>query len=383
MVTRIKSDRIITPEGLVSGYVYFNEKEIIGVNLQQQPWEQEYDFGDQLVSPGFVDIHVHGGVGFDFCRDDAEGMAAAADFHLTHGTTTIVPTLCAVDFAAFDRSLGNIQECMRRGLSKANICGVHLEGPYFSPKQAGAQNPDHLVGIDREQYTTLIKKYGNLIKRWSYAPELDGDLAFVKYLTAHNVIPAIGHSDAIYDECMAAFAEGCRLVTHLYSCTSTVTRKGGFRRLGVIETAYLHDDMDVEIIADGRHLPPELIRLICKIKGYDRVTLITDAMSAAGSAAKEAEIGGMPCIIEDGVAKLPDRSAFAGSIATADRLLQVCVQDAGIPLLAAVKMLTENPARIMGINAGAICTGKRPDFVVLSDALQITGVFVGGKAVEL
>lgn len=383
MVTRIKSKRIITPEGFVSGYVYFDKDQILGVNLQEQPWEREYDFGNQMVSPGFVDIHVHGGNGFDFCRDDAEGDAAAINLHLAHGTTTIVPTLCSVDFAAIDRSLGNIQECIRRGLNKANICGVHLEGPYFSPKQSGAQNPDHLVGIDREQYTTLIKKYGNLIKRWSYAPELDTDCAFTKYLAENNIVAAMGHTDAIYDECMAAFAEGCRLVTHLYSCTSTITRKGGFRRLGVIETAYLQDDMDVEIIADGRHLPPELIRLICKIKGYDRVTLVTDAMSAAGSDAKEAEIGGMPCIIEDGVAKLPDRSAFAGSIATADRLLRVCVQEAGIPLLSALKMLTSNPARIMGINAGEIRTGARPDFVVLSDMLQVMDVFVGGKAVEL
>lgn len=383
MVTRIKSERIITPEGLLSGYVYFDEDQILGVNLEDQPWEQEYDFGNQLVSPGFVDIHVHGGVGFDFCRDDAAGVAAAADFHLTHGTTTIVPTVTSVDYPAICSSLENVRECMRRGLSKANIYGVHLEGPYFSPKQCGAQNPDSITAPVQEEYTALIREYADVLKRWSYAPELDSDCTFTKYLAENNIIASMGHTDAIYDECMAAYDNGCRLVTHLYSCTSTITRKGGFRRLGVIETAYLLDGMDVEIIADGRHLPPELIRLICKCKGYDRVTLVTDAMSAAGSEAKEAEIGGTPCIIEDGVAKLPDRSAFAGSIATTDRLLRVCVQDAGIPLLAAVKMLTENPARIMGINAGAIRTGARPDFVVLSDALQVEHVFVGGKAVNL
>ena len=383
MVTRIKSERIITPEGLLSGYVYFDEEQILGVNLQDQSWEQEYDFGNQLVSPGFVDIHVHGGVGFDFCRDDALGVAAAADFHLSHGTTTIVPTVTSVDYPAICRSLENVRQCVRRGLSKANIYGVHLEGPYFSPKQCGAQNPDSITTPVQEAYTALIREYPDVIKRWSYAPELDPDGTFAKYLAEHAIVASMGHTDAIYDECMAAYENGCRLVTHLYSCTSTITRKGGFRRLGVIETAYLLDDMDVEIIADGKHLPPELIRLICKIKGYDRVTLVTDAMSAAGSAAKEAEVGGVPCIIEDGVAKLPDRSAFAGSIATADRLLRVCVQDAGLSLLSAVKMLTENPARIMGINAGTIRTGARSDFVILSDALQVQRVFVGGKAVEL
>ena len=382
MVMRIKSDRIVTPDGLVSGCVYFNEEQIIGVNLEDQAYEQEYDFGDQLVSPGFVDMHVHGGVGFDFCKDNAEGLAAAADFHLRHGTTTIVPTVCSVDYPSTCRSLENVRECVRRGLSKANIFGVHLEGPYFSPKQCGAQNPDHITAPVPEEYTALVREYGDLVKRWSYAPELDADCAFTKYLAENHIVASMGHTDAIYDECKAAFEHGCRLVTHLYSCTSTVTRKGGFRRLGVIETAYLLDDMDVEIIADGKHLPPELIRLICKIKGDDRVSLITDAMNAAGVETKEAEIGGVACIIEDGVAKLPDRSAFAGSVATADRLLRVCVQEAGIDLLSAIKMLTLNPARIIGVNAGAIRAGARPDFVVLNDALQVKNVFVGGKAVE-
>lgn len=382
VITRIKSKRIIVPEGIVSGYVYFDENQIIGVNLQEQAWDREYDFEDRLVSPGFIDMHVHGGKGFDFCADNAEGVAAAVDFHLSHGTTTIVPTVTSVDYPAVCRALDAVRECIRRGLSRANIHGVHLEGPYFSPKQCGAQNPDNITAPVRQEYTALIQQYGDLLKRWSYAPELDSDCEFVKYLSENNVIASMGHTDAVYEECMAAFENGCRLVTHLYSCTSTITRKGGFRRLGVIETAYLLDDMDVEIIADGRHLPPELIRLICKGKGYDRVSLVTDAMCAAGIDQTEAEIGGVPCIIEDGVAKLRDRSAFAGSIATADQLLRVCVLDAGIPLPAAVKMLTQNPARILGIHAGVIEAGSRPDFVVLDDALQVTGVFVGGKAIQ-
>ena len=207
-------------------------------------------------------------------------------------------------------------------------------------------------------------------------------LSFTKALEAKGVIASAGHTNAIYDEFKKAYEHGCKLVTHLYSATSTITRVGGYRRLGVIETAFLLDDMDVEIIADGKHLPPELIQMICKIKGFDRVSLVTDAMQVAGTSETKSEIGGVPCIIEDGVAKLPDRTAFAGSVATADRLLQVCIKSAGLPILDAFQMMTENPARILKLNAGKIEAGCRPDFAVFNDDIQIAAVFVNGTQVQ-
>lgn len=381
MITRIKSSRIITPEGLFSGYVYLDETQILQVTAEELPCERTYDFDDQYVSPGFIDLHVHGGNGKDFCQSSPQEVAAAADFHLRHGTTTIVPTITSVSFDAMERALENIRVCVNEGYQQANIAGVHLEGPYFSPLQCGAQNPDKILTPQKEAYGPLLERHGDLIKRWSYAPEVDRDLAFVKALVRHDVIPAIGHSDAIYDDCMAAYGQGCKLVTHLYSCTSTITRVGGYRRLGVLETAYLLDDMDVEIIADGKHLPPELIRMICKIKGYDHVCLVTDAIQAAGTTQTQGDLAGVPYVIDDGVAKLLDRSAFAGSIATTDRLLRVCVQQAGIPVLDAVRMLTENPARILRLNAGRLATGMRPDLVVFDDDVQLHAVFAGGKQI--
>jgi len=381
MITRIKSDRIVTPEGLFSGYVYFDQEQILQVTAEERPFDQEYDYRGKIVSPGFVDMHVHGGNNYDFASADAEDLPKIANFHLSHGTTTIVPTVTSVAYDTICKSLDNLRAALASGEIKSHVAGIHLEGPYFSPLMSGAQNPEHLTNPIPEVYQSLVEKYGDLIKRWSYAPELDQDLQFVQYLTDHGIVPSAGHTAAIYDDCVAAFEKGCRLITHLFSCTSTITRVGGFRRLGVIETAFLLDDMDVEIIADGKHLPPELIRLICKIKGYDRVSLVTDAMQAAGSTAKESSIGGMACIIEDGVAKLPDRSAFAGSIATTDRLLRVCVKDVGIPIPQAVQMLTANPARIMGINAGKIQPGLQPDFVVFDDDICVSDVFVSGAIV--
>lgn len=383
MTTRIKSSRIITPNGYFSGSVYFDEEQILHITPNALPCDWECDFGDCIVSPGFIDMHVHGGNSADFCSAPLQGIASAADFHLRHGTTTIVPTITSVSFDSMHHALENIRICKDNKQSLSNIAGVHLEGPYFSPRQCGAQNPDKLSAPDPKEYGALLDAFADLILRWSYAPEVDTDLSFLQALRERNVVASMGHTDAIYDDCIRAYEKGCRLVTHLYSCTSTVTRLDGYRRLGVLETAFLLDDMDVEIIADGKHLPPELIRLICKIKGYDRVSLVTDAMQVAGTSATESEIGGVACIIEDGVAKLPDRSAFAGSVATADRLLRVCVQDVGIPVLEAVKMLTANPARILNLNAGRIQVGSRPDFVVLDDDMQIQSVFASGSPVSL
>jgi len=384
MITRVKSTRIVTPEGFVSRSVYFDEKAILAVTQDDLPCDQTYDFGDNYVSPGFIDMHVHGGNDADFSNPkSAQEVAVAADFHLRHGTTTIVPTVTSVSYEAMCSALENIRACVDGGYQKGTIAGVHMEGPYFSPKQCGAQNPDKLTGPVKEEYGTLLEKYGDLICRWSYAPEVDKNQEFVKALCEKNVIPSIGHSDAIYDDCMRAFENGCRLVTHLYSCTSTITREFGYRRLGVIETAYLLDDMDVEIIADGKHLPPELIRLICKLKGYDRVSLVTDAMRLTGTTKTEkSEIGGVPCIVEDGVAKLLDRSAFAGSVATTDRLLRVCVKDTGIPLLKALQMLTVNPARILNINAGKLQAGAKPDLVVFNEDIEILSVFAKGALIS-
>lgn len=382
MITRIQSDRILTPGGVFSGYVYFTENEIKCVTADELPCDRAYDFTGCFVSPGFVDLHVHGGADEDFCDSDAAGVAKAANMHLRHGTTTIMPTVTSVTFDTICRSLDTLRESLSSGLFLPRFGGVHLEGPYFSPEMCGAQNPEHIKAPDRAEYVALLERYGNLIRRWSYAPERDKDVDFARYLAEHGVLPSMGHTAALYADCVRAYEAGCRLVTHLYSCTSTVTRKDGFRRLGVIETAWLLDELHVEIIADGRHLPPEMICMIVKIKGAERVCLVTDAIRVAGSSSTQGDIGGVPFIVEDGVAKLPDRSAFAGSIATTDRLLRVCVQEAKLPLHDAVQMLSANPARMLGINAGEILPGKLPDFVILNDDLTVQSVFCHGELVQ-
>ena len=373
---RIKSDRIITPEGLLSGYVYFEDGRIAEVGATELPFDEEYDATGLYVSPGFIDIHTHGGGGYPF-EGSVSDIVAGCRFHLTHGTTTICPTISAAPFADMARSVSNIKAAMQE---MPTILGAHLEGPYLSAKQAGAQAPDFLTPPNVKEYLPLLEKHGNAIARWTYAPENDKDNAFTRALVAHGVLPSAGHTNAIYEDMIRAEAAGCRLVTHLYSCTSTVTREMGFRRLGVIESAYLSDDMFVEIICDGKHLPPELIRLIVKIKGYDRVALVTDSLALAGTSLTEGRMQATDFIIEDGVCKLRDRTAFAGSIATADRLLRVAVNEAEIPLLDAVRMLTETPARLMGLSdRGTLAVGNRADIILFDENIQVSAVLIGGN----
>jgi N-acetylglucosamine-6-phosphate deacetylase len=263
---------------------------------------------------------------------------------------------------------------------KGTILGVHMEGPYLSAKQAGAQCPTHITPPVEEDYLPFIRENADVISRWTYAPENDTDEKFVKTLQEYGIIPSAGHTDAIYDDLLRAYEHGCALVTHLYSCTSTITRDHGFRRLGVIETAYLTDGMFVEIICDGKHLPPELIRLIYKIKGADRIALVTDSLALAGTEQTHGFMQDTEFIIEDGVCKLMDRSAFAGSIATADRLVRVAVKEAGIPLPDAVKMMTLTPARIMGLTGkGRLAAGMDADLAVVDENIQIKSVFARGE----
>ncbi len=382
MITRIRSKRIIAKDSFVDGYIYFDESGIIDVTSESLAFDTEIDATERIVSPGFIDTHIHGGVDVDFYLGSPEEIAKAADYHLSHGTTTIFPTCSAVSFGEMQNYLRNLKICMDNKISKANIAGAHLEGPYFAVEMCGGQNPAGITEPKKAEYEALTEEFGNAyIKRWSYAPERDTSDEFCKYIVGKGIVASTGHSAAKQKDCESAFENGNKLVTHLYSCTSTITREQGYRILGIIEHAYLTDDMNVELIADGKHLPPDLIKMIYKIKGDDKIILCTDALKASGSSVTESNEYGVGYVVEDGVCKLPDRSAFAGSIATTDRLIRVCTKEAGISLLSAVKMLTENPAKMFGLNTGVLEKGKDADILIFDDDINIEGIFVGGTKV--
>ena len=379
---RIRSDKIILEENLFDGYVYFDNEKITDVTAKEIPFSEEYDMTGYYVSAGFIDIHTHGGGGNKF-EGSADEIVDGCNFHLMHGTTSICPTISAASFESMADSVSNIKRAMSDPRVKGTIIGAHMEGPYLSEKQAGAQCAEFITEPRKDDYLPLLERYGDTIARWSYAPENDTEERFVRALKKYGVVASAGHTDAVYDDMARAMENGCELVTHLYSCTSTITRDHGFRRLGVIETAYLLDDMYVEIICDGKHLPPELIKLIYKIKGADKIALITDSLALAGTDQTHGFMQNTEFIIEDDVCKLMDRSAFAGSIATADRLVRVAVKEADIPLLDAVKMITETPAKIMKLSSkGKIARNKNADFVVFDENISIKAVFARGKLIK-
>lgn len=378
----IKSTRLVTPQGIRPGCVYWKAGKIQAITEQPMENVPLLDVGDSWITPGFIDLHTHGGGGWGF-DGTVEDIVAACNFHLSHGTTCIYPTLSSAPITEMGNSVERIRKAMEDPGLLPTVPGAHLEGPYFSLAQMGAQKPKFITPPIREDYSLLLEKGRGVIARWDYAPENDRDQAFAKALRDHGVLAGAAHTDALYSDMRAAMDEGLRLVTHLYSCTSTVTREHGFRRLGVIETAWLEDDLYVEAIADGKHLPAELLKMIWKLKGSHRVALVTDSLLCAGVDA-EGMVEGTGFLIEDGVCKMPDRSAFQGSIATTDRLLRVAVQEAGIPMEDAVRMLTQTPANVMGLTTkGFLAEGYDADLLVLDEQLFLRKILVMGKEVTV
>ena len=377
---KIKSNKIIVGESLFDGYLYVEDGKIVELSAEDKPCAETYDYTGDYVCPGFIDMHTHGAGGHAFMNSTVEDVIEGCKYHLDYGTTCILPTISAGEFPVMRDAVINIQKAMESGKAPT-ILGAHLEGPYLSKSQGGAQNTAFITPPVRADYESLIKENGKAVKRWTYAPENDEGGEFCAFLTSNGVIASVGHSDAIYDDMKVAIRNGCNLVTHLYSCTSTITRDHGFRRLGIIETAYLEDSMYVEIIADGRHLPPDLIKLILKLKGTDKVALITDSLEIAGTSIKEGVMSGIEFVVEDGVCKLKDRTAFAGSVATADVLVRTLVKDCDCPVPTAVKMLTKVPAEILGVNKGELKAGKDADIVVLDDNISVKHVFLAGKKI--
>ena len=366
--------RIVTDGEILDGYdIITDNGKITAVHPHGEVLGEVIDLGGNYISAGFIDIHCHGGGGAEFIDATTEAFETAAAVHAKHGTRVLYPTVSATDFDTMVQAL----ECFRKVKNSCalEMPGIHLEGPYLALEMCGGQAPEIIRPIDREEYTFILKNYDDLIARWSYAPEKDPNNEFAKALKAHGIVSATAHSSAEYDDICRALSDGNRLVTHLYSCTSTVTRHQGFRHLGIIESAYLLDDLYVETIADGRHLPPELLKMIVKIKGADRVCMITDALRPGGAGPEQEGQAYTDCpvpfVIEDGVAKLLDRSAFAGSIATTDILLKTAV-NAGITLPNAVKMLTETPANVMNLpGKGRIAPGFDAQFTVFDEAYHI------------
>ncbi|WP_439556568.1 N-acetylglucosamine-6-phosphate deacetylase [Dyadobacter sp.] len=388
MKTKITNGTLVTPHRYIkNGTLVIEDGEIVGIHQGDidVPDAEVIDANGHYVAPGFIDIHIHGGGGHDFMDGSVEAFLGIAESHAKYGTTAMVPTTLTSEKADLLETLDLYEKANALNANGAQFLGMHLEGPYFALSQRGAQDPRYIRNPDPAEYEEVLA-YSSSITRWSAAPELPGAIDFGKRLRQKGILAAVAHTDAIYEEVLDAFENGYTLATHLYSAMSGVTRRNAFRYAGTIESAFLLD-MDVEIIADGVHLPAPLLKLICKIKGADRIALITDAMRAAGMPEGESTLGslknGLKVIVEDGVAKLPDRTSFAGSVSTADRLVRTMVQIADVSLLDAVRMASLTPARIMGVDPrkGSLVAGKDADIVIFDENISVQKTIVKGKVI--
>lgn len=389
----IKGGRLVFPDRVENGLALVCDKsegKILGVvresDLNIESTDEIIDANGSYVSPGFVDIHVHGGGGYDFMDGTLEAFLGASRMHATHGTTSMIPTTVT----STDEDLYGVFDVFEKASSLnvdgAQMLGLHLEGPYFSAAKSGAQDPSYLKNPTPEHYMPILDATDKIM-RWSVATELPGAMAFGDELSRRGILASMAHSDAVYETVEESVLHGYSHVTHLYCAMSTIVRKNAFRYAGLQEAAFLMDDLTVEIIADGVHLPRPLLQYAYKFKGADKTALCTDAMRAAGMPDGTYILGslknGQSVIVEDGVAKLPDRSAFAGSAATTDRLVRTMVQVAGVSLVDAVKMMTLTPSRIMRIDdrKGSLLSGKDADIVIFNDNIEILATIRGGKTI--
>lgn len=387
--TLLSNARVLTPfRTIPRGGVLVEGARIAGVFSGEpgppRPGERRIDLGGRILAPGFIEIHSHGAGGHDFMDGSAEAVLEACRTHLRHGVTALYPTTLTCAAPELVRVLELIGKARQEREGLPAIPGVHLEGPYLSPEQAGAQDPRYLRYPEPREYLGLLERF-DFIRRWTAAPELPGGLALGRDLSARGVVASIGHSNAGYEEVLAAFRGGYSLVTHLFNGMSRLVRRNAWMQLGVAESALAIDGLAVELIADGKHLPAPLLRLIYKVKGPQGICLTTDSMRAAGQEVKESILGsledGQRVPVEDGVAFMPDRQSFAGSVATADRLVRTMVQLADVPLAEAVRMLTHTPARVMGIDGrkGSLEPGRDADLVAFDQDIRIGLVMVEGE----
>lgn len=382
MLTQLINARILTPQGwLKDGSVLIRDGKILEVTNCDLAviGAQLIDVKGMYVLPGGVEIHAHGGGGRDFMECTEDAFRGAVKTHMKYGTTSIFPTLSSSTVPMIEQAAETCTKMMAE--KDSPILGLHLEGHYLNMAMAGGQMPENIKNPDPNEYIPIVENW-HCIKRWDAAPELPGAMQFGKYITGKGILASVAHTQAEFEDIRTAYEAGYTHATHFYNAMPGFHKRREYKYEGTVESIYLMDDMTVEVVADGIHVPPTILRLVYKIKGVERMCAITDALACAASDSKEAFDPRV--IIEDGVCKLADHSALAGSVATMDRLIRTMVQKADIPLADAVRLVSETPARIMGVydRKGSLQKGKDADIIVMDEDLKIRAVWAMGKLVS-
>ncbi len=346
------------------------------------------DAAGGYVLPGFIDIHVHGGGDADMMDESVEAIHQMARAHARHGTTALVPTTMTCEDELLERVIACYLEAEKTPTGGAQLLGLHLEGPFFSAAGKGAQPISEQRVPTREVLEHFIKLAQGRILRWDAAPELENSDLFAQVMKENGILCSAAHTQATATQALKAYDDGFSHVTHFYNACSTFHKKNGIVHSGVVEATYISDGVTIELIGDGCHIPRESMLLAHRIKGPDKIALITDAMRAACTDDIHSILGprksGVPVVVKDDVAQLPDFSSYAGSIATMDRCLRVAHCRYGLPLEDVSRMLSLTPARLCGVadRKGSLEAGKDADIVVMTPEFSVQTVIIGGEIIN-
>jgi N-acetylglucosamine-6-phosphate deacetylase len=373
---------ILEGQVLQEGWVSFEAGVIAGIG-QSVPTLTDGDIDAQnlYLAPGFIDLHIHGGRGFDFLDATAEGFAAAATFHLTGGTTSLCPTAATATYERFESVISQWQQAQSQ--TGCRLFPLHLEGPHLAQGKAGAQDPSLMRPPTKADIDWVLAR-ASAISQITIAPELPNALELISAASNAGIRMSAGHTEASGDQVKKGVEAGLTKVTHLFNAMSSATKKGMFRQPGVLEYALADENLFCELVADGFHVLPTLTRMAYNAKGPDRIALITDALAGAGMpVGYEFRLGRLDCKVSDGFGMLADGSALAGSLARTIDLVRFMVKAVGLPLPEAVRMASLTPARALGEEKqfGSIARAKNADFVLFDDEFKVHGVWVGGQRV--
>lgn len=344
-----------------------------GERIEPQPNEEVLDLDGNFLAPGFIDLHVHGAVGRDTMEGTTEAFRAICDYHAGGGTTSLCLTTVTAPLDEIVRVLRAIGDAVGE---IPQLRGAHVEGPFISREQAGAQAKEFIIP-PRDEFVRHLLEGEDAIRRVTLAPEIPDALPLISRLTASGIAVSGGHSDAWDDEARLAFDHGMRQVTHTFNCMSSMRRRDGVRTAGLLEFALSEPEIFCEVIADGHHVSDTLLRMLYQAKGASGICLVTDATAGAGLPNDSSfSLGGKECVVRDGACWVADGSALAGSAARMIDLVRQMVEQVGVPVHEAVRMATETPARAMGWRTkGVLAEEADADLVVLTPQLDVVRVF--------
>ena len=350
----------------------------------QEPACEIVDCGGRWVAPGFVDTHIHGFYNHATTDCDAEGINISSAELVRRGTTSWIPTTfteAPENIRAACAAIAEADEVRGAEFMGARIQGIYLEGPFFTQKHVGAQNPAFLIDPAYDLYVDWQQAAGGRIVKSALAPEHDGSIEYISALAAEGIVTSIGHSDATFEQALAAVNAGTTCFTHTYN---------GMRGLhhrdpGIVGCAMVTPETYAEVIADGHHVMPAAVEALVRAKGWDHVVLITDCLGCGGMPAGEYMSGGLPVVMRDGACYLRDGSSLAGSVAVMCDVVKNVYDWNIVSAEQAIRMGTEVAARSAHIDdrCGSIVPGRHADFVILNNDLTLAETYLGGVRVPL